>query len=115
MDNQTAFKPLTKEDIGKILGISNRCIENWVNAGTLIPPVKLGNRIYWHPDVFYAWLTRQLTQPEDVLSPETANPVKRPAPVASCTSTQPRKDGGTSELMRITRNTERMRTKLLEV
>lgn len=54
------FKPLTKDDIADVLGISLRTVENWVNEGTLLPPKKIGNRVYWHPSAFYAWLDRCL-------------------------------------------------------
>jgi predicted DNA-binding transcriptional regulator AlpA len=55
------FKPLTKDDIGGLLGVSARTIENWVNDRTLPAPTKLGNRVYWHPNIFYAWLEHRLT------------------------------------------------------
>jgi predicted DNA-binding transcriptional regulator AlpA len=55
------FKPLTKDDIGGLLGVSVRTIENWVNDRTLPAPKKLGNRVYWHPNIFYAWLEHRLT------------------------------------------------------
>ena len=47
------FKPLTKEHIADVPGISFRTIENWVGDGTLPAPKKLGNRVYWHPNAFY--------------------------------------------------------------
>lgn len=56
-----AFKPLTKEHIADVLGISLRTVENWVADGTLPAPKKLGNRVYWHPDTFYAWLDHRLS------------------------------------------------------
>lgn len=55
-----AFKPMTKDDVAEVLGLSLRTVENWVNEGTLPPPKKLGNRVYWHPHVFYSWLERSL-------------------------------------------------------
>ncbi|GEM_PF-973128 len=57
----TAFKPLTKEHIAEVLGISLRTIENWVADGTLPAPKKLGNRVYWHPNAFFAWLDHRLS------------------------------------------------------
>lgn len=67
-----AFKPLTKDDIAEVLGLSLRTVENWVNDGTLPSPKKLGNRVYWHPSVFYAWLERRLTavEAQDELAPQ---------------------------------------------
>lgn len=65
-----AFKPLTKDDIAEILGISQRTIENWVNDGTVPVPKRLGNRVYWHPTVFYGWLEQRLTAAEE---PETGD------------------------------------------
>lgn len=59
-----AFKPMTKDDVAEVLGLSLRTVENWVNDGTFPLPKKLGNRVYWHPDVFYSWLERCLTTDE---------------------------------------------------
>lgn len=59
-----AFKPLTKDDIADVLGVSLRTIENWVNERTLPAPKRLGNRVYWHPGLFYTWLELQLTAEE---------------------------------------------------
>jgi len=56
-----AFKPLTKDDIAAVLSVSLRTIENWVQEGIVPPPAKIGNRVYWHPGVFYAWLEGRLT------------------------------------------------------
>lgn len=55
-----AFKPMTKDDVAEVLGLSLRTVENWVNEGTLPSPKKLGNRVYWHPHIFYSWLERSL-------------------------------------------------------
>lgn len=60
MNTANAFKPLTKDDIAVCLNVSLRTVENWVGDGTLPSPKKLGNRVYWHPDVFYAWLSKRL-------------------------------------------------------
>lgn len=57
----TAFKPMSKEDVADVLGVSVRTVENWVNEGTLPAPTKLGNRVYWHPNAFYAWLDQRLS------------------------------------------------------
>jgi len=61
MTTVTAFKPLSKEDLADVLGVSIRTIENWVNEGTLPAPTKLGNRVYWHPNTFYTWLDLRLS------------------------------------------------------
>ncbi len=57
----TEFRPLTKEDIAQVLGVSLRTVENWVNDGTLVAPGKIGSRVYWHPRSFYEWLDRTLS------------------------------------------------------
>lgn len=57
----TAFKPMSKEDVADVLGVSVRTVENWVNEGTLPAPTRLGNRVYWHPNAFYAWLDQRLS------------------------------------------------------
>jgi excisionase family DNA binding protein len=38
MTTTTAFKPLTKDDLADVLGVSLRTIENWVNDRTLPAP-----------------------------------------------------------------------------
>lgn len=50
------FKPLTKDEVAEILGVSIRTVENYVSEGHMPAPVSLGRRVYWHPDLFYAWL-----------------------------------------------------------
>ena len=58
-----AFIPLTKQAVADHLDISARSVENWINEGILPAPVKLGNRVYWHPDVFFGWLSKRLQEP----------------------------------------------------
>jgi predicted DNA-binding transcriptional regulator AlpA len=60
MTTDSSFKPLSKNDVADVLGVSVRTLENWVNEGSLPAPAKLGNRCYWHPKTFYAWLERRL-------------------------------------------------------
>ncbi|MBN8507337.1 MAG: helix-turn-helix domain-containing protein [Burkholderiales bacterium] len=86
MTTITAFKPLSKDDLADVLGVSIRTIENWVNEGILPAPTKLGNRVYWHPNAFYAWLDRRL-------SAETANsaPAQDGAPEPSPSCARPKK------------------------
>lgn len=79
MSYAVPFKPLSKHDVAETLGVSVRTVENWVSEGQLHPPVKLGNRVYWHPNVFYAWLDRRLSA--DAATVETvadAERVRRP-------------------------------------
>lgn len=86
MTTVTAFKPLTKDDIAEVLGVSLRTIENWVNEGALPAPKKLGNRVYWHPNVFYSWLEHRLTveeQSEDIARAADRSAVKPPVPKAA--------------------------------
>lgn len=59
----TEFRPLNKERVADILGICVRTVDNWISDGTLIAPVKLGSRSYWHPRTFYAWLDEELSAP----------------------------------------------------
>lgn len=75
------FTPLTKQAVADSLGISIRSVENWINDGILPAPVKLGNRVYWHPDVYYGWLSRRLKE-EPSTEPlsdahDAPNPVRR--------------------------------------
>ncbi|HEX7935772.1 MAG TPA: helix-turn-helix domain-containing protein [Paraburkholderia sp.] len=60
-----AFTPLTKQAVADLLDISVRSVENWINEGVLPAPVKLGNRLYWHPEVFLDWLSRRLQVPPE--------------------------------------------------
>lgn len=71
MTTSTAFKPMSKNDVADVLGVSLRTIENWVNDGSLPAPSKLGNRCYWHPTVFYAWLERRLVGDAEPTSART--------------------------------------------
>lgn len=60
------FEPMTKENVAEVLGVSVRCIENWVAEGLLPSWRKIGTRCFWHPDAFYGWLADYLKsdQPE---------------------------------------------------
>lgn len=60
MTASAAFKPMSKDDVADVLGVSLRTVEHWVNDGTLPAPAKLGNRCYWLPSLFYSWLERRL-------------------------------------------------------
>lgn len=59
------FKPLTKDDIAEILGVSTRTIEIWVGQRTIPAPTPIGSRVFWHPDVFYSWLDQHLRRAEN--------------------------------------------------
>lgn len=54
------YKPITKESAAEILSVSKRTIDNWLADGTIVEPSTIGRRVYWHPDVFYAWLNERL-------------------------------------------------------
>lgn len=54
------FQPLTKEDVADILGVTVRCIENWVEEGVIPAWRKIGTRCFWHPDLFFGWLADYL-------------------------------------------------------
>jgi phage terminase Nu1 subunit (DNA packaging protein) len=56
----TPYQPITKEDAARILSVSKRTIDNWLADGTIVQPNNIGRRLYWHPDVFYAWLDERL-------------------------------------------------------
>jgi len=57
------FTPLSKQAVADLLDISIRSVENWINEGILPAPAKLGNRVFWHPDAFYGWLSKRLLEP----------------------------------------------------
>jgi len=65
MHAPNSFKPLTKDDLAELLGVSARTIENWVNEGVVPAPKKLGGRVYWHPRMFFDWLDRRLQSDGD--------------------------------------------------
>jgi len=86
----TAFKPLTKPAVADILGVSVRTIENWIDERILVAPAKVGGRVFWHPDDFYAWLEQQLRAPKDAsaetgagTTPAKSRADKSPLPVKS--------------------------------
>ena len=54
------FQPLSKTDVGRVLGVCVRTIDAWVNSGEMPPPAKIGARVYWHPQQFYSWLDKRL-------------------------------------------------------
>lgn len=80
------FKPLTKEDVADVLGVSLRTVDNWVNDGTLIAPRKIGNRVYWHPRTFYAWLDQTLSASATGEEPATPDTVASGQPPRAATT-----------------------------
>jgi hypothetical protein len=62
MTTPAAFKPLSRNDVADILGVTVRTIENHIASGVLPAPAAIGNRRYWHLDVFYAWLELALCE-----------------------------------------------------
>ncbi len=64
-----AFKPLCKDDIAEVLGVSIRTVENWVGEGKLPRPVPMGHRVYWHPVLFFEWLDQHLRSEAEKPSP----------------------------------------------
>lgn len=85
------FRLLGKADVQAIFGISTRCLEKWIKQGLVPPPTCVGGRRYWHPDTFYAELTR-LVPPK--------GPVRTSAhagPQASQRTQEPAATGGHAE------------------
>ncbi|MCK7500313.1 MAG: helix-turn-helix domain-containing protein [Comamonadaceae bacterium] len=82
MDHREPFKPLTKHDIAGLLGVTPRTIEIWVKQERIPGPSCIGNRVYWHPDAFYAWLHPRLrvakADSPSESDGESAAPVPRP-------------------------------------
>jgi excisionase family DNA binding protein len=60
MATPVLFIPLTKEDVAEVLGITARTVEAWVDQGHMPAPACIGNRVYWHPELFYGWLDQRL-------------------------------------------------------
>lgn len=74
MPESVSFKPLSRDDVAAVLGVSLRTIDNWVSDGSLPAPAKLGNRSYWHPVAFYGWLDRRLMSDATATEPVTPEP-----------------------------------------
>lgn len=72
MYSHQGFKPLTKDDIAELLGVSIRTVENWIVERVLPAPTKLGSRVYWHPRAFFDWLDRRLLEGGQDLEPAQA-------------------------------------------
>ena len=65
----TPFIPLTREAAAKVLDISLSSLDKMIADGVMPAPRTLGGRrLYWHPDVFYGWLSNGL-RPDDVNVP----------------------------------------------
>ncbi|EUC15014.1 helix-turn-helix transcriptional regulator [Paraburkholderia hospita] len=113
MTSVSAFKPLTKDDIGEVLGVSLRTVENWVNEGILPAPRKLGNRVYWHPATFYGWLDEYLTAPVPE-SVQRSNPDSAPCGVHECvkSGSKPKIRSGKTESEKL-RNREQAKLEAL--
>lgn len=71
-----------------MLKLTPRCVELWVEKGRLPRWRKIGNRCFWHPDVFYAWLDAHLKSEE---SPPDEESIESPALVPT---KKGRGDGG---------------------
>lgn len=113
MTPPTAFQPLTKENVADLLGISTRCIENWVNNGTLIAPARLGNRVYWHPEVFFKWLGDYLIEQHAaaVTATTPASPVDEPCEHSG--SLRGETNGNQRELTRLQNKTQKRLANLM--
>ena len=54
------FKPLTRQQVSEILGVSVRTLDNWQKASRMPRSVTIEGKVYWHPEIFYSWLDRKL-------------------------------------------------------
>lgn len=61
MTDAAPIKPLTREDVASLLGVSDKTIDKMVREGSLPRPWQLGScrRLYWHPDDWNLWIERQ--------------------------------------------------------
>ncbi len=66
MTDATPIKPLTREDLVSLLGVSDKTIDKLIREGSLPKPWQLGTcrRLYWHPDDWNAWIERQRSRAE---------------------------------------------------
>jgi phage terminase Nu1 subunit (DNA packaging protein) len=58
----TPIIPITKEDAVRICKVSLRTVNKWIeNQSIPMPtPIAGSRKLYWHPDVFYRWLEKEL-------------------------------------------------------
>lgn len=77
------FSPLTKQDIAQVLNVTPRTIENWTAAGIVPAPATLGGRVFWHPDIFYAWLDQRLREGASTSNPGSSEQNIPPKPKKS--------------------------------
>jgi excisionase family DNA binding protein len=80
MNHSEPIKPLTREDVASLLGVSDKTIDKLIRAGSLPKPWQLGScrRLYWHPDDWNAWIDRQrLGEPGLKDAPDTPTEPQR--------------------------------------
>lgn len=58
--NCTPFVPVLKADAANLLRVCAKTIDNFIAQGLLPEPTRFWMRETWHPDVFYAHLSRAL-------------------------------------------------------
>ena len=56
----TPFVPVLKADAATLLRVCAKTIDNYIAQGLLPKPTRFGMREMWHPDIFYAYLSRAL-------------------------------------------------------
>jgi phage terminase Nu1 subunit (DNA packaging protein) len=85
------FTPVTKKRAADILQVSIRTLDYWLEHDEMPAPEHIGRQCYWHPDVFFAWLTAKLSRSpaeagiplddgKDSAAPATSNPVADKSP-----------------------------------
>lgn len=77
MTDAAPIKPLTREDVASLLGVSDKTIDKMVREGSLPRPWQLGTcrRLYWHPEDWNAWIERQRLDGPDQKD-ATATPIE---------------------------------------
>lgn len=110
MTDAAPIKPLTREDVASLLGVSDKTIDKMVREGSLPRPWQLGScrRLYWHPDDWNAWIEqhRRPSFASEDSSQDRLTPTPIPSPAASTPSRSK-----LSELARLTaRQTARLAT-----
>jgi excisionase family DNA binding protein len=61
MTDAAPIKPLTREDVASLLGVSDKTIDKMIRERSLPRPWQVGScrRLYWHPEDWNAWIERQ--------------------------------------------------------
>ena len=66
MPSSEPIKPLTRDDVADLLGVSEKAIDKLIREGSIPRPWQLGScrRLYWNPADWNAWIEQQRSRAE---------------------------------------------------